>query len=49
MHAITHIEPPIAFRRRNGRTAVLRDTDALADWLDRFTMRSSIHNAPKVE
>ncbi|WP_342241465.1 hypothetical protein [Inquilinus sp. OTU3971] len=36
MHAITHIEPPIAFRRRNGCTAVLRDTDTLADWLDRI-------------
>ncbi|MGK9170996.1 hypothetical protein KXR53_32170 [Inquilinus limosus] len=36
MHVITHIEPPIAFQRRNGRTVVLRDADALADWLDRI-------------
>lgn len=34
MDGVTRIEPPIAFRRRDGRLGVLRDTDAAALWLD---------------
>lgn len=36
MAGITQIKPPIAFHRRDGMTAVLRDAQQLAEWLDRL-------------
>jgi hypothetical protein len=36
MRGTTHILPPIAFKRLDGETAMIRDTDSLAAWLDRI-------------
>ncbi|WP_026872641.1 hypothetical protein [Inquilinus limosus] len=34
MYGLTRIEPPISFRRRDGRPAVIGDVNTLAEWLN---------------
>lgn len=36
MNGVTRIEPPISFRRQDGRSAAFTDTNAIAHWLDRL-------------